>query len=156
MHQVMPACSAQDSIKVQVFETFDEFETEILKTSEDRVILVNFWATWCVPCIKELPYFEALGEEMSGEKLDIILVSIDYKNRLEDKVIPFLEKNNIRSKVVLLNDAKANNWIDRVDPSWSGAIPITLILKGDERYFFEREFENTEALKTIIEPILKP
>lgn len=153
---LQPVHEMRDSIVVQVFDSFDEFEKSILQAPEDSVLLVNFWATWCVPCIRELPYFTELGKEMVGEKIKIILVSLDYEDRLKDKVIPFLKRNNIALKVVLLNDAKANNWIDRIDPTWSGAIPITLLLKGENRYFYEQEFESTEALKSIIEPILKP
>ncbi len=136
-------CSYCDA-QVKVYEKFDDMEAEILTNiSADTTYVVNFWATWCGPCIKELPYFEELNALYSNQAFKQILVSLDDPKKLESKVIPFLTKNKIKSKVVLLADGKANNWIDKVDPSWSGAIPITLILKGDKKLFFEKEFHST-------------
>ncbi len=137
---ILSYCDAQ----VKVYEKFDDMEEEILTNiSADTTYVVNFWATWCGPCIKELPYFEELNALYSNQAFKQILVSLDDPKKLESKVIPFLTKNKIKSKVVLLADGKANNWIDKVDPSWSGAIPITLILKGDKKLFFEKEFHST-------------
>lgn len=146
----------QDSIQVEVFETFDALEKSIFQVSDDSIKIINFWATWCKPCVKELPYFIELADEYSDDKVQLVLVSLDDISRLHDKLIPFLKKNNIREKVVLLNDSKAHKWIDRVDPNWSGAIPITLVMKGKERYLFEREFEDVEDVRSNIEPIIKP
>ncbi len=92
---------------------------------------------------------------MKDDKFEMILVSLDFKERLETKVYPFLEKKGIQSRVVLLNDSKANKWIDRIDPEWSGAIPITLILRGEQREFYEQEFHSTDELRKIVEPFLK-
>jgi thiol-disulfide isomerase/thioredoxin len=137
-------CEAQ----ITVFEKFDDMETEILTDlSPDTTYVINFWATWCGPCIKELPYFEELNALYDGQPFKQILVSLDDPKKLESKVIPFLNNNKIESKVVLLADGKANSWIDRVDPSWSGAIPITLILKGEQKKFYEREFHSTFELE---------
>lgn len=144
-----------DSIHVQVYETFDAFEKDILLVESESIYVVNFWATWCVPCVKELPYFLELEQQYSDEELKLVLVSLDYKERLENKVYPFLKEKNITSKVVLLNDGKANKWIDRVDPTWSGAIPITLFIKDGKRWFYEQEFHSTDELIQIIKPLLK-
>ena len=100
-----------------------------------------------------MPYIEALHEHFADDKLKVILVSLDFERQIESRLIPYLNKNNIQSKVVLLLDGKANNWIDKVDPSWSGAIPITLIYKGDKRKFFEKEFHSSEELIEIINTI---
>jgi len=146
---VLIFCISTDlTAQVKVYETFDEMEMEILTDlSNDSTYVINFWATWCGPCIKELPYFEELNAMYNDEAFKQILVSLDDPKKLESKVIPFLTKNNIQSEVVLLADGKANNWIDKIDPSWSGAIPITLILRGSERKFYEREFHSTEEIE---------
>lgn len=130
--------------QVKVYEKFVEMEAELLTNlSPDTTYVVNFWATWCGPCIKELPYFEELNALYEGQAFKQVLVSLDDPKLLASKIIPFLEKNKIESKVVLLADGKANSWIDKVDPRWSGAIPITLILRGTEKKFYEKEFHST-------------
>jgi len=94
-----------------------ELEQDLLTDiSPDSTYVINFWATWCGPCIKELPYFEELNAMYSDEAFRQILVSLDDPKKIERKVIPFLTKNKIESEVVLLADGKANSWIDRVDP----------------------------------------
>ncbi len=129
--------------------SFDDLEPH-LHFSNDTTYLVNFWASWCTPCVEELPAFEKIGEEYGSEKLKILLVSLDFPGQLESRLMPFLEKNGIRSQVVLLNDPDANKWIDRVDPSWSGSIPATLIYNMDSRMFHEGSF-TYEELKAIVE-----
>lgn len=139
--------------QVKVYEKFEDFNKEILNDlSTDTTYVVNFWATWCGPCVKELPYFEELNDKYSKEHFKQILVSLDSRRKIDSKVIPFLEKNEIKSEVVLLADGKFNSWIDLVDPRWSGAIPITLILKGDQKLFYEQEFH---SMKEIENELLK-
>ena len=139
--------------QVKIYEKFDEFNQEVLQDlNDDITYVVNFWATWCGPCVKELPYFEELNEKYSGKNFKQILVSLDAPKKMESKVMPFIKKNDIKSEVVLLADGKYNNWIDLIDPSWSGAIPITLILKGERKLFYEREFH---SMKEIEDELLK-
>ena len=134
---------------LEIYKSFDDFE-QILQKNNDTTYVVNFWATWCGPCVKELPYFEALGEEMSGNKFKLILVSLDFERQIDSRLIPFLNKHKIKSDVLLLLDSKESEWIDRVDPSWSGAIPITIVYNRQSRQFYEKTFHSVEELKGII------
>lgn len=139
--------------QVKVYDQYADLEKEYMKKLDPEVTyVINFWATWCVPCVKELPYFEELTEKQTG-KVKVILVSIDFDTQLESKVIPFIQKNNLQSEVVLLADPDSNHWIDEVDPSWSGAIPVTLVLKGKKRLFFEKQYEDYEELLKDVESI---
>jgi thiol-disulfide isomerase/thioredoxin len=131
---------------------FAEFEPQ-LHLDNDTVYLVNFWATWCVPCIKELPAIEKIAEEFKNDKLKIILVSLDIPNQLNNRLIPFIRKHQVKSKVIVLNDPDFNQWINRVDPNWSGAIPASLIYTKSQRSFYEQSFSYGE-LETIIKQIL--
>lgn len=142
--------------QVKVYDTFDEMNNEILLDLDtDSVYVINFWATWCGPCVKELPYFEQLNEKYSKTAFKQILVSLDAPKKLESKVIPFIEKKSLKSEVVLLADGKYNSWIDKVDPSWSGAIPITLIIKGNQKLFFEKEFHSMEEIELELLKLLQ-
>ncbi|MCX7548203.1 TlpA disulfide reductase family protein [Xanthomarina sp. F1114] len=115
-----------------------------LSTNTDKTYIVNFWATWCAPCIKELPYFETLNKKYSDKNVEVILVSLDFPHVYETKLKPFIAENNLESKVVVLNDMDSNTWIPKVDKSWSGAIPATLIFNKEERVFFEKAFTYAE------------
>ena len=112
--------------------------------NNDTVYIFNFWATYCAPCIKELPYFDRINNEFSDKKVKIILVSLDFKAQIESRVIPFIKRRSIQSEVVVLSDPDANSWIDKVSPEWSGAIPATLVVKGNDKEFYEKEFTYDE------------
>jgi len=133
--------------------SFDDFEPH-LHFSNDTTYLVNFWASWCTPCINELPAFEQIGEEYRDEKVKVLLVSLDFPKQIESRLVPFIEKNGIRSEVLVLNDPDANKWIDRVDPDWTGSIPATLVYNKKDRLFHEGVY-TYEELKQILEQKLR-
>lgn len=119
---------------------------ERIKQGKDSTYVVNFWATWCAPCIKELPHFEKLGAEYKSDKLVVLLVSVDFKSKLSTAVVPFVKKKNLKNEVFLLNESSPQEYIDRINPSWSGSIPATIFIKGDKRKFVEREFTYEQLL----------
>ena len=119
---------------------------ERIKNGKDSTYVVNFWATWCAPCIKELPNFEKLGAEHKSEKVAVLLVSLDFKSKLQSNVIPFVKRKNLKNEVFLLNESNPQEFIDRIDPSWSGSIPATLFIKNDKRKFVESQFTYEQLL----------
>lgn len=135
------------SAQIAVYEKFDAFEKVVLK-EDDNTYVINFWATWCAPCIKELPYFEQLHKD--NPKVKVILVSLDSKKDLEKKLIPFIDRKQLTAEVILLSDKDYNAWLDKIDDSWSGAIPATLIISGKRKLFAEREFENFTELNNYV------
>jgi thiol-disulfide isomerase/thioredoxin len=133
--------------QIKVYEKFEAFEKDVIKAN-DTVYVINFWATWCAPCIKELPYFEKLHTD--NKKVKVILVSLDSQKDLEKKLLPFIERKKISAEVVLLSDKDYNSWLDKIDKDWSGAIPATLILEGKKHLFAEREFESFTELNDYV------
>ncbi|MGK7389278.1 MAG: TlpA disulfide reductase family protein [Candidatus Cyclobacteriaceae bacterium M2_1C_046] len=133
-------------VKIIKFEELNNY----LNSGSDKVKVINFWATWCAPCIKELPYFEALQETYSNKDLELLLVSLDFVEQKE-KVTKFLEKKDITANVWLLDESDANSYIDKVDPRWSGAIPMTIIINPstEKRIFLEKELTKEELEKNI-------
>ena len=121
----------------------------ILEQSNDTTYIVNFWATWCAPCVRELPYFERITKEYANKKVKVILVNLDFPNHYETRLIPFLEENEIQSKVIMLDDPDANRWIPEVDLDWTGAIPATVIFNSKERKFFPREVKYEELEEVV-------
>ncbi len=129
---------------------FDELEP-LLHQNNDTVYIINFWATWCKPCVKELPEFEKFSDDFKNRKVKVVLVSLDFPNQHDNLLLPFVRDHNLKSSVIHLTDVDANKWIDKVDPGWSGAIPATLIYKGPFRKFYEGSL-NYEQIKSIVEP----
>lgn len=120
----------------------------LLYTDSNKTYIVNFWAMWCAPCVKELPYIKAYADK--HPEVEVLLVSMDFPKDIETKLKPFLKQKNITNKVVILDDADANTWINKIDPNWSGAIPYTIIFSNAKRGFFERSFESEYDLETEI------
>lgn len=133
--------------KIQVLN-YDQLEPYLHK-SNDTVYLVNFWATWCAPCIKELPAIASVEQKYADEKFRVLLVSLDFTKELKSRLEPFVKSKNITSDVFLLNDPDQNRWIDKVDPNWSGEIPFTLIYGKHFRESYSQTF-TYEALDSII------
>lgn len=122
---------------------------KILRTKSDQIQVLNFWALWCAPCIKELPLLEKLNTENSFNA-KITLINLDYADKVE-KVNEFIARKNIKSEVLLLDEIDYNSWIDKVDRGWSGAIPATLVFnpKTGKRKFVEKELKEGELEKLI-------
>ncbi|MDA9201892.1 TlpA family protein disulfide reductase [Flavobacteriaceae bacterium] len=118
----------------------------LLNQKEDKIYVVNFWATWCAPCIKELPYFEVLDQR---EDVEVLLVSLDFPKHKESRLLPFIKKNKLQAKVVLLDDADENYWINDIHPNWSGALPATLIYTKKQRGFYEQSFTASKLDKIL-------
>ena len=157
---VLVSCNSKDKSKAidieavvatndSIAESDSDFYLEVydynglqkfLNKKNDTVYVVNFWATWCAPCVKEMPYFEKLQSEYSNKGVEVLFVSLDFPHLYETKLKPFVIDKKIKSKVIALDDVDMNTWIPKVDENWSGSIPATVIYKNDNRKFFEQSF----------------
>jgi len=121
----------------------------ITQNYNDTTYVLNFWATWCSPCVKEIGYFEELHKQSASTNVKVILVSLDFPKQIDTRVIPFLNEKEISAEVLLMTDLDYNSWIDRVDPAWSGAIPATLIYNREKRVFLEKELTRDELFNHV-------
>lgn len=140
-------------INLEIYD-YDGLEPLINK-KDDKIHVVNFWATWCAPCVKELPYFEAINEKYKDDNVDVLLVSLDFPKNYDTKLKPFIEAHDLKSNVVAFDDTNQNRWIPAINESWSGAIPATIIYKGNKRQFYERSFTQ-EELEIELKQFLSP
>ena len=141
---ILLSCNGQESQPVLKVVNYDELKSVIQK-EDGKLYVVNFWATWCKPCIEELPAFMAVNETFKNDpNFKMILVSMDSKKQLDTKVKKFIQTHNIATDVYLLDDIKRmNEWIPATDENWSGAIPATVLYKNGKKVFF-KEFQLTQ------------
>tara|TARA_R110002049_G_scaffold285266_3_gene466096 strand:+ start:597 stop:1142 length:546 start_codon:yes stop_codon:yes gene_type:complete len=140
-----------NDVELDVYD-FNGFK-KFLNKKDNTIYVINFWATWCAPCVKELPSFEKLNEKYANKNVKVILVSLDFPHLYEKKLKPFIINNKLKSKVIALDDADMNTWIPQVDASWSGSIPASIIYKNDTSKFFEQSF-SFEELEIELKPFL--
>lgn len=123
---------------------------QLITTSSEQIQVINFWATWCAPCVKEIPLFESLNKE--NKSVHVTLVSMDYDlDPNPDKVNRFIARKKLQSNVVILAETDPNSWIDKIDKNWGGALPATLIIntKTAKRKLVQRELHEGELEKLI-------
>jgi thiol-disulfide isomerase/thioredoxin len=126
---------------------------KILTQKSENIQVINFWATWCGPCVKELPLFEKFNNA-KPENVKITLVSMDLDlDPNPDKVYKFIERKKILSEVLILNEKNPNDWIDKIEKQWTGALPATIVInqKTGKRKFVEKELHEGDLEKLILE-----
>ena len=146
------SCNNPSKETIEVVD-FDGLYSKI-DLSADKTYVINFWATWCAPCVKELPYFEEVNKQSVDKNTEVILVSLDFPSQIETKLKPYLKRNKIKSKVILLDDSKMNTWVPKVSEQWDGGIPATLIVNTSNYNFYPKPFKK-EELFTEINKVLK-
>lgn len=128
----------------------------VRNTPGDTLIIVNFWATWCKPCVEELPYFEQLAKNYAGKKVKIYLVTTDMRKDIQTRVLNFIKTKGLTQQVVFINEINADKWINKVSESWSGAIPATWMVKNDIGFEHFKEGELTyEELELLVKQVVK-
>src|SRR5690606_22220839 len=112
---------------------------ELLNEPNDTTYVINFWATFCKPCVAELPHFDKLQSAYQYQKVRVLLVSMDFIKDYDTRVIPFIRERGLQSQVWLLQETNAGQWIDEIDPGWSGALPATVFVHPGQK---QRHFYN--------------
>lgn len=128
-----------------------------IQQHDQKTVLVNFWATWCIPCIEEMPVLMQMNEKYQAQQdFKMLLVSLDSKKNL-DKLPAFLEKHKIKAEVVLLDDNKRmNEWIPVFDAKWQGSLPATLLYHKGQKAAFVDGTITRDQLKAIADKYLEP
>lgn len=134
----MNAAQAQ---KISAVYKADQLITRISKP--DTIYVVNFWATWCKPCVKELPAFDSLSAIVNSTNVKVLLVNLDFLD-VQNKVNEFLKTKNVATECLLLDEVNGNNYIDLISKEWSGSIPATVIWQGNKRQLIDHKVQVTQ------------
>lgn len=133
---------AQEIKKVNITDIVNIMDTSTVPT------IINFWATWCGPCVQEIPWFEKLVNEMQGYNIKLILVSLDFKTAYPTDIASFVKKRNYKSTIVWLNETDADFYCPLIDKKWNGNIPVSIMVNNKTKF---KEFYNSQ----IPEPRLR-
>ncbi len=120
-------------------------------SAKDTTYIINFWATWCAPCVQELPEFNSLYKHYEGKPVRVVLVSLDFKEDYPMKLGTFLQRKRILPQVIWLSDTNPNEFVPKVDKSWEGSIPATMIVHPGtgERKFIEGQVTAKQVIKIV-------
>ena len=141
--------SAQRLQKLKITEL-----SHIIKTS-DSVLIINFWATFCKPCVAEIPDLIKYSRKFKQEKAILYLVSLDLADYYPKKIKQFIAKKKITSRIAWLDESNADYFCPIIDTSWSGSIPATLIVNNKKGYkrFYEKQLTASEIEMAIKEAL---
>ncbi|HVM88769.1 MAG TPA: TlpA disulfide reductase family protein [Puia sp.] len=130
-------------IKISVLE-------EYIKKS-DHPLIINFWATFCSPCVKEIPYLEKIVAENKESNVELLLVSLDANSLYPAKIAAFIKEKRYTSLVWWLDENNADYFCQKIDKNWSGGIPSTLFVNNQTHYrkFFERQLTEPQVSENI-------
>ena len=134
-----------------VYATYAEI-APLLEQRNDTTYLVNFWATWCKPCLEELPLLQQLQEETEGP-LRVVLVSLDDQPAAIARIPDYLAKRDIDLPTVVLTDG-AQAWKTELDEHWDGSLPTSIIYRGGLRYVYRRNFRTLPDVREAVRPLL--
>lgn len=114
-------------------------------------LIVNFWATFCVPCIEEIPYFQELTRQYRSQNVSLIFVSLDLKEAYPKKVNEMAKRLKMVYPVVWLNETNADYFCPKIDTSWTGGMPSSLFVNNVTGYhkFFEDQLSREKLAKEI-------
>jgi thiol-disulfide isomerase/thioredoxin len=123
----------------------------------DHPLIVNFWATFCVPCVKEIPYFQSTVARYQGEGVELILVSLDLPDYYPGKIASFAQGRGFTAHIVWLDETNADYFCPKVDPRWTGGIPCSLFINNKTHYrrFFDRQLTEPQVdleIKKMLTP----
>ena len=125
----------------------------LIKNREGKLLLINIWATWCVPCREEFPDLVKLSQ-LYQDELDLVAISVDFIEDIETKIEPFLKQNKVEFPVYLNGFKNDEQLINYFSKAWNGAIPATFIYnqQGRKAKFLEGK-HSIKSFSSLIEKL---
>lgn len=122
-------------------------------SGKDTIYVINFWATWCAPCVKELPVFDTIARRYAGQPVKLLLVSFDFKDDYQARISAFVKKKHPIPEIVWFSETNANEFIPKIDNRWGGALPATLVLRKGYTAQFTESTVTVEEVEHMIETL---
>lgn len=135
----------------QVIKKWKLADLKMAIKNTEKPTVFNFWATFCKPCVEEIPYFQEIVKKYKSSGIQLILVSLDLNEAYPKKVQAFAKKHKFSSPIVFLDETNADLFCPAVDEKWSGSIPASLFIDNKKGYrkFFEEQLKKEEFEREI-------
>ena len=152
---VYGVCPAQSPIveKTQspIVEKMKITDLEAYIQHADHPLIISFWATYCAPCIKEIPYLQSTVLDYKNRGVELILVSLDRQDHYPMGIGDFAKKSGYTSRIIWLDETDAGYFCPKIDPHWKGGIPSSLFINNETRYrqFFDRQVTDRQVEQQI-------
>lgn len=144
--------SASFHLQAQKIASYTADELNVRTSNKDTLYIVNFWATWCIPCVKELPAFSIVQDLYKNRPVKIVLVSFDFKEQYPSALSAWVKKKKLTPEVAWLNETNPNKYIPKLAPDWEGGLPATLLINNKTGKRLLKPTEVTaDELKTWID-----
>lgn len=143
-------CFSQNIRKVRLDDI-----TALMDTSTTPLI-INFWATWCQPCVHEIPWFEKNIEALQGKKVKLLLVNLDFLQYYPKAIAAFAKEHGYHSEIVWLEDMNREDFIKKISNRYSGTIPISILVNNARHYrrYFEQQLPE-ERFKQELQKLIE-
>jgi len=143
--------------RAQVVQKMKIIDLENYIANSDHPLVINFWATFCAPCNKEIPYFQSTVDEFTGQRVELILVSLDLPDYFPARIASFVKDHSYTARIVWLNETDADYFCPKVDAKWTGGIPSSLFINNKTHYrrFFDRQLTDIQVapeIKKMLDP----
>ncbi|WP_187270894.1 TlpA disulfide reductase family protein [Neolewinella aurantiaca] len=150
--QMKALLTANDpGLKYPVYASFSEIEPLLQRKDDNITYVINFWATWCRPCITEMAFFEQLTNETSRNDVQVVMISLDKPEDVRSKMKDFVESRPLNLPVVAFTDNFYDGWIYKVDQQWQrSSIPVTLFYRNGQRYFNRGQISSYRELEGLV------
>ncbi len=127
--------------------------TDVIKMADTATspLIINFWASWCKPCVQELPWFEKVVADYQSKGVKLVLVSLDFAEDYPKGIADFAKKKGYKSTIVWLNETDANMFCPKIDKTWEGTIPVTLMVNNAKKYraFYNQQLPEAQLVKAV-------
>ena len=139
----------QLSVKAQEIRKMNIGELENYIQTRSQPAVFNFWATWCAPCIEEMPSFNKIVGQ--NKNIELVFVSVDNEKAFPETIRMMVNKKKIHATVIWLNETNADVFCPRIDKKWEGSIPASLFInhKNSYRKFIESQLSPAELRKEL-------